>query len=48
MDQRLERILSRVQKPARYAGGEYNAVMKNKREAEVHLVFVFQIGRAHV
>ena len=24
MDQRLERILPRVQKPARYVGGEYN------------------------
>ena len=28
MDKRLERILPRVQKPARYVGGEYNAVMK--------------------
>ena len=25
MDKRLERILPRVQKPARYVGGEYNA-----------------------
>ena len=29
MDKRLERILPRVQKPARYVGGEYNAVMKD-------------------
>ena len=30
MDKRLERILPRVQKPARYVGGEYNAVQKDK------------------
>ena len=29
MDKRLERILPRVQKPARYVGGEYNAVKKD-------------------
>ena len=32
MDKRLERILPRVQKPARYAGGEYNEVKKDKRD----------------
>ena len=41
MDQRLERILSRVQKPARYAGGEYNAVMKNKHEVDLRFAFCF-------
>ena len=30
MDKRLERILPRVQKPARYVGGEFNAIMKDK------------------
>ena len=30
MDKRLERILPRVQKPARYVGGEYNAILKDK------------------
>ena len=29
VDKRLERILPRVQKPARYVGGEYNAVLKD-------------------
>ena len=28
MDKRLERILPRVQKPARYTGGEYNQIIK--------------------
>ena len=34
MDKRLERILPRVQKPARYVGGEYNAVVKDKAEVD--------------
>lgn len=41
MDKRLERILPRVQKPARYSGGEYNAVMKNKKEVDVRFAFCF-------
>ena len=30
MMQKLERILPTVQKPARYVGGEYNQIIKNK------------------
>ena len=41
MDKRLERILPRVQKPARYVGGEYNAVMKDKNEVDVRFAFCF-------
>ena len=41
MDKRLERILPRVQKPARYAGGEYNAVMKDKAEVDVRFAYCF-------
>ena len=41
MDKRLERILPRVQKPARYVGGEYNEVMKDKNEVEVRFAFCF-------
>ncbi|MEG0779450.1 MAG: TIGR03960 family B12-binding radical SAM protein [Oscillospiraceae bacterium] len=41
MDKRLERILPRVQKPARYVGGEYNAVMKDKAEVDVRFAFCF-------
>ena len=41
MDKRLERILPRVQKPARYVGGEYNAVMKDKSEVDVRFAFCF-------
>ena len=41
MDRRLERILPRVQKPARYTGGEYNQIIKNKDEVELRLAFCF-------
>ncbi|MBU5627037.1 TIGR03960 family B12-binding radical SAM protein [Oscillibacter sp. MSJ-2] len=41
MDKRLERILPRVQKPARYVGGEYNAVEKDKAEVDVRFAFCF-------
>ena len=41
MDKKLERILSRVQKPARYTGGEYNAVKKDPREVDTRVAFCF-------
>ena len=41
MDKRLERILPKVQKPARYTGGEYNQITKNKDEVELRLAFCF-------
>lgn len=41
MDRSLERILPRVQKPARYTGGEYNAVVKDLRGIEVRYALCF-------
>lgn len=41
MDKRLERILPRVQKPARYVGGEYNAVMKDIETVDTRIAFCF-------
>lgn len=41
MDQRLERILPRVQKPARYTGGEYNQIIKDKDKVELRVAFCF-------
>jgi radical SAM family uncharacterized protein len=41
VDKRLERILPRVQKPARYVGGEYNAVQKEKAEVDTRIAFCF-------
>lgn len=41
MDKRLERILPRVQKPARYVGGEFNAIMKDKSRVDTRVAFCF-------
>ena len=34
MNRTLERILPKVQKPARYTGGEYNAVVKDRAQVD--------------
>ena len=41
MDERLQRILPRVQKPARYVGGEYNQIIKDKAEVRLRMAFCF-------
>ena len=41
MDKRLERILPRVQKPARYVGGEYNAILKVKAAVDTRIACCF-------
>ena len=41
MDKRLERILPKVQKPARYTGGEYNQIIKDKEKVDIRLAFCF-------
>ncbi len=41
MDKRLERILPRVQKPARYTGGEYNQILKEKSKVGLRVAFCF-------
>ena len=41
MDKRLERILPKVQKPARYTGGEYNQIIKDKNGVDIRLAFCF-------
>lgn len=41
MDKRLTRILPRVQKPARYTGGEYNQIVKNKADVDLRMALCF-------
>ena len=52
MDQRLERILPRVQKPARYTGGEYRQIIKDKAEVDLRLAFcfpdIYEIGMSNL
>ena len=52
MDKRLERILPRVQKPARYTGGEYNQIVKDKSAVSLRMAFcfpdIYEIGMSNV
>ena len=41
MDPRLRRILPRVQKPARYTGGEYHEIHKDKADLELRCALCF-------
>ncbi len=41
MNQTLEHILPRVQKPARYTGGEYNAVVKDRKAVDTRVALCF-------
>ncbi len=41
MTELLQRILPTVQKPARYTGGEYNEIKKNKEDVHVRVAFCF-------
>ncbi len=48
----IERILTQVQKPARYAGGEVNSVCKNPDEVKIRFAFCFpdtyEVGMSHL
>ncbi len=52
MDKRLKRILPRVQKPARYTGGEYREIIKDKAAVDLRMAFcfpdVYEIGMSNV
>jgi len=41
MTELLQRILPTVQKPARYTGGEFNEIKKNKEDIRVRVAFCF-------
>ncbi len=41
MNPKLERILPRVQKPARYTGGEYREIQKDKSAVDTRFAFCF-------
>lgn len=41
MNKKLERILPKVQKPARYTGGEYNEILKDKSSVDTRVAFCF-------
>ena len=41
MDRNFERLLCNVQSPARYTGGEYNQIVKDKSTIDVRVAFCF-------
>ena len=41
MNEQLRRILPKVQKPARYVGGEYRQIMKDPAQVDVRVAFCF-------
>lgn len=49
---KIESILLKVEKPARYTGGEINSIIKKQGEYEAHFVFafpdVYEIGMSHL
>lgn len=52
MIEQLKRILPLVKKPARYVGGEYNCIIKDKKEVDLRVAFCFpdtyEIGMSHL
>lgn len=48
----VEKLLKKVQKPARYTGGELNSIIKNKEEIKLRYAFCFpdnyEIGMSHL
>lgn len=52
MNEKLQKILPLVQKPARYTGGELNSVIKDKDKVDIRFAFCFpdnyEIGMSHL
>ncbi len=52
LSESIENLLMSVQKPVRYMGGEFNAVMKNPDEVSVRYAFLFpdtyEVGMSHL
>ena len=52
LSERIENLLMSVQKPVRYMGGEYNAVMKDPSTVDVRYAFLFpdtyEVGMSHL
>ena len=52
LEKELNKILLDVEKPARYAGGEYNSVVKNWDDTDIHFTLcfpdIYEIGMSHL
>ena len=52
LKEKIEKVIMRVQKPARYIGGELNSVIKDREKVDVRFAFCFpdtyEIGMSHL
>ena len=52
LSDRIEELFLKIQKPVRYMGGEYGAVMKNPADVDVRYAFLFpdtyEVGMSHL
>ena len=52
LSERIENLMMSVQKPVRYMGGEFNAVMKDPKRVDVRYAFLFpdtyEVGMSHL
>ena len=52
LSERIENLMMSVQKPVRYMGGEFNAVMKDPERVDVRYAFLFpdtyEVGMSHL
>ncbi|MCH5202302.1 MAG: TIGR03960 family B12-binding radical SAM protein [Oscillospiraceae bacterium] len=52
INKEVEKYLLKVQKPAKYVGGELNAVIKNKKDVDIRFAFCFpdtyEVGMSHL
>ena len=52
LSDRIEALMQKVQKPVRYMGGEYGAVMKDPEQVDVRYAFLFpdtyEVGMSHL
>ena len=52
LSERIENLMMSVQKPVRYMGGEFNAVMKDPDKVDVRYAFLFpdtyEVGMSHL
>ena len=52
LKEQIDSLLDRVQKPARYMGGEMNCVLKNSESVDIRYAFafpdVYEVGMSHL
>ena len=52
MNKITDHILCKVEKPARYVGGELNEIIKNQKRVDIRFAFcfpdVYEVGMSHL